>query len=118
MSAFFVDAAQVHVSMPIKGLDQLTRKLRELAEASAALDGNIASVSFDPEDPQSIENAIQQMEASIDQRVGRYLGNEMVGDLVRETKERFRQAISDRAAAVRADGESNIDDQDRSARAE
>jgi uncharacterized coiled-coil DUF342 family protein len=92
--------------MPIKGLDQAIRKMKELERAVAALDGDITTVSFDPNDPQSIELAIQQMETAIDERVGNYSKNDMIEGVVAELKERYRQAILDRAAAGRAAEES------------
>lgn len=91
--------------MGMKGLDELQRKLKELERAIAALDGDLASVSFDPDDPQSVDLAIQQMEAAIDQRVGDYSRNDMVDGLVSEMKERGRQAILERAAEGRMSGE-------------
>ncbi|WP_420393251.1 hypothetical protein [Acuticoccus sp.] len=92
--------------MAMKGLDELIRKMKELEKATAALDGEITSVGFDPHDPQSIELAIQQMEAAIDERVGDYSKNDMVQKIVIEMKERYRQAILDRAATGRTEGES------------
>ena len=88
--------------MAMKGLDELQRKTKELSRAIAALDGDITSVGFDPGDPQSIELAIQKMEAAIDERVADYSRNDMVQGIVIELKERYRQAILDRAAKGRA----------------
>ena len=93
--------------MGIKGLDELMRKMRELERATAALDGDITSVGFDPHDPQSIELAIQKMEAAIDERVGDYSRNDMVQNLVAEMKGRYRQALLDRAAAARLEGDTD-----------
>lgn len=90
----------------IKGLDGLVRKMKELEKATAALDGEITSVGFDPHDPQSIELAIRQMEAAIDERVGDYSKNDMVQGIVIEMKERYRQAILERAATGRMEGQS------------
>jgi len=88
--------------MSLKGLDDLKRKLQELQKVADGLDGNIANVSFDPHDPQSIDLAIQRMEAAVDEKVGDYRGNNMVKDLALAIKERYRQAIIDRAAEARA----------------
>jgi hypothetical protein len=92
--------------MAIKGLDELTRKMKELEKAAAALDGEITNVGFNPHDPQSIELAIQKMEAALDERVGEYSRNDLVQGIASEMKERYRQAILERAAAGRAEGES------------
>lgn len=85
----------------IKGLNELSRKMKELGKAIAALDGEIGSVNFDPNDPQSIEVAIQKMEQAIDERVGDYSRNDMIEGIVNEVKERYRQAILERASEAR-----------------
>ena len=87
--------------MKIKGLDELKRKMKELETAMSALDGEIGKVSFDPNDPQSIEIAIHKMEAAIDERVGHYPNNDLIADVISKTKERYREAILGRAAAAR-----------------
>jgi hypothetical protein len=89
----------------IKGLDDLTRKLKELGEATSALDGDITQVSFDPHDPASIEAAIQQMEAAIDERVSSYTHNDLVMGISGELKEKYRTAILERAIATRLEGD-------------
>jgi hypothetical protein len=91
--------------MALKGMNELARKMKELERAFAALDGEITSVGFDPNDPQSIELAIQQMEGAIDERVGDSSRNDMVHGIVTEMKERYRLAILERAAAGRTDAE-------------
>lgn len=88
--------------MAFKGLNELTRKMDELQKATAALDGDITSVNFDPHDPQSIEIAVQQMEAAIDERVGDYSRNDLVQNLVTQIKEQYRQRILEKAASARA----------------
>jgi hypothetical protein len=89
----------------IKGLNELSRKMKELEKAIAALDGEIGSVNFDPNDPQSIEVAIQKMEQAIDERVGDYSRNDMIEGIVNEVKERYRQAILERASEARNEQE-------------
>ena len=88
----------------IKGLDEFSRKLKELEQALSALDGDLTKIRFDPHDPQSIEVAIQKMETTIDERVGTTGRNDMIEKVVETAKERFRVAILERAAAARAPG--------------
>ena len=88
----------------ITGLEKLSQSLREAQEALSNLDGELTSVKFDPAEPASIEAAIQEMERVIDERVGRHADNPIVASLVESTKETFRQAILDKAAAARAAG--------------
>lgn len=93
--------SQGNRTVKIKGLDELTRKMKELEKAVSDLDGEIGTVSFDPHDPQSIELAIQRMETAIDERVGSYRDNDMVENIISQTKERYREAILERAAEAR-----------------
>lgn len=53
----------------ISGLDQLSRQLEQAQEAIAEIDGDLGTVNFNPNDPASIETAIQQAEALIDAKV-------------------------------------------------
>ena len=92
----------------MKGLDELSRKMKELEKAIAALDGEIGSVNFDPNDPQSIEVAIQKMEQAVDERVGDYNRNDMVEGIVSEVKGRYRQAILERASEARNEQEGEV----------
>ncbi len=92
----------------IKGLNELSRKMKELEKAIAALDGEIGSVNFDPNDPQSIEVAIQKMEQAVDERVGDYSHNDMIEGIVSEVKERYRQTILERASEARNEQEDEV----------
>ena len=65
------------------------------------LEGEIAEVKFDPFDPQSIEVAIQQFEAEIDEKASGYSGNEMVQGIIADLKEIGRDSILERAATAR-----------------
>ncbi|GFM82628.1 hypothetical protein PSCICN_33200 [Pseudomonas cichorii] len=85
----------------LKGLDQLQRQLEEAEEVIKNLDGDLCTVNFDPSDPESIEQAIQQVETTIDERTGRHASNPIVGPLAAEMKERYRAEILERAAAAR-----------------
>lgn len=91
--------------MKITGLDALVRDMKELEKAVAELDGDIARVSFDPHDPQSIEQAIQQLYTAIDDKVASYTQNEMVVSIAKELKETGRNNILERAATARLEGE-------------
>ena len=95
--------------MKLEGLEELSRKLKELAQAMAALDGEIAQLSFNHNDPASIEQAIQQMNAAVDARVGSYASNQMVAGIAAQLKENARQGILERAQAARLVRDSNND---------
>lgn len=85
----------------ITGLDKLQRDLADAQKALAAIDGELGSVRFDPHDPSSIESAIASVEQMIDERVGAYASNPIVKPMVGEMKEKYREAILERAAAAR-----------------
>lgn len=87
--------------MKIKGLDALTKQFDVAQKAIAGLDGELGVVSFNPEDPTSIEAAIQAVETIIDAKVGRYSSNPIVAQLIEGLKEQYRVGIIDRAAAAR-----------------
>lgn len=85
----------------INGIDQLQRSLNDAQKALEALDGDLGSVSFNPTDPASIEAAILQVNEMVDSRAGQYASNPIVGPLVTGMKERYREAILQKAAEAR-----------------
>ncbi|MCP1247262.1 hypothetical protein NKW54_15215 [Acetobacter cerevisiae] len=89
----------------ITGLDKLTREMDQLAKFATEVDGELASVSFDPTDPSSIETAISEMEAAIHQKAVSYEGNNMVVNLVEQMKANLREQILEKAAAARLEGD-------------
>jgi hypothetical protein len=88
----------------LTGLDKLTGQLDEAQKALAEIDGKLGDVSFNPHDPTSIEGAMQSVDAMIDERLGAYSSNPIIGPLATAMKEKYRQAILDRAAAARLEG--------------
>jgi hypothetical protein len=93
------------VSVSVTGLDGLQRELADAAAALQELDGDIATVNFDPTDPTSVEAAVVQIEQTIDAKVASYRGNRIVDNFVAQMKDRYRQEIYDKAAAARLKGE-------------
>jgi len=91
--------------MKITGLDKLTRHLDDAQKALKELDGELGTISFNPNDPGSIEAAIHQMESMVDQRVGAYASNPIIGPLAESMKEHYRAGIIERSAAARLKGE-------------
>ncbi|MCB2063630.1 MAG: hypothetical protein KDE25_09280 [Novosphingobium sp.] len=91
----------------VEGLDKLQRDLAEAQRAFAAIDGELGIVSFDAECPDSIESAIVSMEQMIEERLGPYTNNSIVGPMIGEMKERYRTAIIDKAAEARLAGASD-----------
>lgn len=95
--------------MKISGLDALARRMKELGQALADLDGDITQVRFNPHEPESIELAIQQVYDAVDERVSSYAHNDIVVAIADEMKEKYREAILAKAAAARLE-QGNGDD--------
>lgn len=89
------------ITTKITGFDQLGRQLKEAQEALAQLEGELGTVSFDPHNPSSLEAAVLQIEGTIDDRLGSYAGNPIIGPLINSLKEKYRDGILERAAAAR-----------------
>ena len=89
------------MSLKITGLDELKKQLDDAAKALQALDGDIATLKFNPNDPSSVETAVVEMEQTIDTKVAPYRGKKMVEAIIAQLKDRYRQEIYDRAAKAR-----------------
>ncbi len=85
----------------INGLDKLQRDLDEAQRAIASLDGTIATLAFDPNNPASVEEAVRQMEDAVDKRVSSYGHNALIARVTQGAKEQFRRQILERANSER-----------------
>lgn len=83
--------------LKVTGFDNLQRQLEDAQRALKALDGQLATVRFDPDNPESIEAAIRAMESAIDDKVAPYRDNAMVASIVPQLKDKYRAAILERA---------------------
>jgi len=83
--------------LKISGLEKLQRQLEDAQRAFGALDGEIATVRFDPDSPDSVQAAIRSMEAAVDRKVSPYRGNALVESVIPKLKEKYRAAILERA---------------------
>lgn len=81
----------------ISGLDKLAQQLEQAQQAFAEMDGELGAVNFDPDDPASIEAAIQQVEAMIDAKIELWAGNPLIAQVADGMKEQYRDAIIGRA---------------------
>ncbi len=95
----------------IEGLDKLQKQLADAQKAFEELDGTLGQVNFDPQDPASIESAIQHVNSLVHQRVGHYSSNPFVGPMIDDMKEAYRSAIIEKAAAARL-GDSEASDEE------
>ncbi len=89
----------------MEGLDSLAQELSELEKALSELEGEIANVSFNSQDPQSIDLAIQQINAVVDERLASYSNNELIATIAEDIKEEFRNQVLENANAARLNGD-------------
>lgn len=89
----------------ITGLDKLQRELNEASKAMEEVDGELGTVSFNPNDPSSIEAAISEVNRLIDDKLGPYSDNSIIGPMMEEMKEKYREGLLEKAAAARLKGE-------------
>ena len=87
--------------LKITGFDKFQKQLKEAQRALGALDGELGTVKFDPHDPLSIEAAIQSVYKMVDDRAGEYESNPIVGQLVAQMRETYRDNIIQKAAQAR-----------------
>jgi hypothetical protein len=87
--------------LKITGLDKLQKELKQAEQALKELDGELGVVNFDPNDPASIEVAIQSVTQMIDSRIAPYADNPIVGSLADQMKESYREHILQKAAEAR-----------------
>lgn len=89
----------------ITGLDSLQKTLSEAQTALEAVNGELGTLTFNPEDPASIEAAIAESERLVDERLGTYAGNTIVRPLIQQLKDAFRTSVIEKAAEARLKGE-------------
>ncbi|OZI47756.1 hypothetical protein CEK29_03310 [Bordetella genomosp. 5] len=91
----------------MKGLDDLQRTLADAQKALETVSGELGTLSFNPEDPESVEAAIAKSERLVDERLGEYANNSIVGPLIVQMKDSFRTAVIEKAAEARLKGEAS-----------
>lgn len=94
----------------ITGLDSLQKTLSEAQKALEAVNGELGTLTFNPDDPGSIEAAIAESERLVDERLGTYAENKIVGPLIQQMKDGFRAAVIEKATEARLK-EENSDDE-------
>lgn len=81
------------MNVKITGLDKLQRDLKDAERALKSLDGTVATLKFNPGDPQSVKDAIRKMEAAVDSKIAPYRGNALVSQLAQGMKDQYREKI-------------------------
>jgi hypothetical protein len=77
--------------------------LAELANFTGSLEGWGLELQFDP-DPESVEQAIREMEMAIDAKADPYPGNEAVAQIAEQLKEQYRLGIREQRPERRGSG--------------
>jgi hypothetical protein len=78
--------------------DKLISDLRtEVAAALEALEALVITVDFDSEDPDSVEAAIEKVEATIDAVVALYRGHPLIESAVADLKAECREGLYEQA---------------------
>ena len=78
------------LKMEMSGFDDLQKTLEDAQRAMQSLDGELATLRVDPNNPQA---AIAEMERLIDEKLARYKGNPIVDRIAEGSKETFRNRI-------------------------
>lgn len=100
--AHFVYIEIVRLGMlKVTGFDKLEKELQGAQQALSDLNGILGEVHFNSNDPSSIEAAIQSVYSLIDERVGKYSSNSIIGPLADDMKETCRSNILSKAAEAR-----------------
>ncbi|EKN5950106.1 hypothetical protein [Yersinia sp. 22-579] len=87
--------------LKVTGLDNLQKNLKNAERVLKELDGELGVVNFNPNDPASIEAAIQSVNLMIDERIGEFSANPIIAPLAEQMKEAYRESILQKAAEAR-----------------
>jgi hypothetical protein len=80
--------------------DELARTLAEAGEGLKALQDEVIEAGFDPDDPTSVQAAIQHVEDTIDAKVARFRGNALVREAADQIKAECRANILQQVEAA------------------
>jgi hypothetical protein len=78
--------------------DEMTRILEEAGEGLKALEEEVITTQFDPDDPVSVQAAIDHVEHAIDAKIAPYRGNRLVEEAVDQIKAECRTNILQQVA--------------------
>jgi len=73
--------------------DEMTRILEEAAEGLKALEDEVITAGFDPDDPASVDAAIRHIDDTIDAKVAKFRGNRLVEEAADAIKAECRANI-------------------------
>ncbi|MCX8476747.1 MAG: hypothetical protein MT490_13190 [Sphingomonas sp.] len=97
--------------MKITGLDKLQRTLSDASKVLGSMDGTIAQLRFNPNDPASVEEAVREMERAIDAKTAGYSSNPLIRNVAAQMKVTYAAAIRAKADQSRDAGAANLADE-------
>jgi hypothetical protein len=83
--------------MRFSGFDDLQRHLRELNDALSSMNGFLGNIQIRSTNPDDVNQAIAEMEAAVDARVGSNASNAAVRQIIAAMKEKYAAGIRQRA---------------------
>lgn len=83
--------------MKSKGFDSVIKSMKDVERFTASLNGELDNISFDPNDPASIDQAIESANTIIDNIANRYPRNDFVASAAHSFKEQIRAQIIEKA---------------------
>lgn len=89
----------------VDGFDKFQKELKQAQLAVREVQGELGTVQFDAQDPVSIETAISTVNEMLDERLGKFSSNPLVGAMLDQLKEGYREGILERAASARLSAE-------------
>jgi hypothetical protein len=88
-------------SIRVEGLAELRESLKGISKALKELDSHITSLRFNPNDEDSIKEAIRLTDEEIDRRLAPFAKNPAVQNIAAEVKAKFARGIRQRAEEAR-----------------
>jgi hypothetical protein len=80
-----------------KCLKKLERTLDQLKKAANSLNGEIARLHFDPNNPSEVNRVVQELERQFDAKVSPHSSNAAVWEIVTGLKQEFRKGLLKKA---------------------
>jgi len=83
--------------MGASALKKVQREFQEAGEALEALEVEIGTIRVDPNDPQSLERALEEMKQTVDQKIACYRENQLVKTVAEKARGVFEEQLREQA---------------------
>lgn len=81
------------MSFKISGLDGLQKELQDAQAAAAALQGPLEEISLAPDDPASVQAALEAVDRLVDEKAGTFPSGSIAHEILEAMKESMRNSI-------------------------